>query len=98
MEESIWEFSPVPVDFLENCMMECSDEPNKNVTKSFLQKQGMETLIKRFKADLHHCASFINDSKKMKDSIRELYTKYVHQSDTVSQDLSLLFAHDCPVV
>uniref|UniRef100_A0A8D2P8L7 Cilia and flagella associated protein 57 n=1 Tax=Zosterops lateralis melanops TaxID=1220523 RepID=A0A8D2P8L7_ZOSLA len=61
----------------------------ENVTKSFLQKQGMETLIKRFKADLHHCASFINDSKKMKDSIRELYTKYVHQSDTVTEEADL---------
>lgn len=55
----------------------------------------METLIKRFKADLHNCVRFINDSKKMKDGIRELYTKYVHQPDVVSQDLCLLPAHDC---
>lgn len=66
-----------------------------NVTTSFLQRQNMETLIKRFKADLHNCVRFINDSKKMKDGIRELYTKYVHQPDVVSQDLCLLPAHDC---
>lgn len=74
--------------------MECSNEPNKNVTTSFLQKQNMETLIKRFKADLLNCVRFINDSKKLKDGIHELYTKYVHQPGMVSQDLCLLLAHD----
>ncbi|KAF1613185.1 UNVERIFIED_CONTAM: Cilia- and flagella-associated protein 57, partial [Eudyptes robustus] len=47
------------------------------------KKQNMEALIKRFKTDLHNCVGFIQDSKKMKDRIRELYTKYVQQSDTV---------------
>ncbi|NXJ89257.1 CFA57 protein, partial [Corythaixoides concolor] len=50
------------------------------------KKQNMETLIKRFKIDLHHCVGFIQDSKKMKDGIRELYTKYVQQSDTVETE------------
>lgn len=71
-------------------MIECSDEPNKNVPTSFLQKQNMETLIKRFKTDLHNCVGFIQDSRKMKDGIRELYTKYVQQSDLVSQALCFL--------
>lgn len=75
-------------------MMECSDEPNKNVTTSFLQRQDMETLIKRFKADLNNCVTFLHNPKKMKDSICELYSKYAHQPDTVSQDLCLLLAHD----
>lgn len=73
-------------------MIECSDEPSKNVPTSFLQKQNMEALIKRFKTDLHNCVGFIQDSKKMKDGIRELYSKYVQQSDTVSQGLCLLLA------
>uniref|UniRef100_A0A8B9NKF6 Cilia and flagella associated protein 57 n=1 Tax=Accipiter nisus TaxID=211598 RepID=A0A8B9NKF6_9AVES len=51
------------------------------------KKQNMETLIKRFKTDLHNCVGFIQDSRKMKDGIRELYTKYVQQSDLVSQAL-----------
>ncbi|NWZ34085.1 CFA57 protein, partial [Brachypodius atriceps] len=55
----------------------------REVHREMEKKQGMETLIKRFKADLHNCVSFINDSRQMKDSIRELYTKYVHQSDMV---------------
>ncbi|XP_067997149.1 cilia- and flagella-associated protein 57 [Melanerpes formicivorus] len=45
------------------------------------RKQNMETLVSRFKTDLHNCVGFIQDSKKMKNEIRELYTKYVQQSD-----------------
>ncbi|XP_068879220.1 cilia- and flagella-associated protein 57 [Aphelocoma coerulescens] len=55
----------------------------REVHREMEKKQNMETLIKRFKSDLHNCVSFIDDSKKMKDRIRELYTKYVHQSDLV---------------
>ncbi|XP_042660049.1 cilia- and flagella-associated protein 57 isoform X2 [Tyto alba] len=50
------------------------------------KKQNMETLIKRFKTDLHNCVGFIQDSKKMKDGIRELYSKYVQQSDLVETE------------
>ncbi|XP_009876698.1 PREDICTED: WD repeat-containing protein 65, partial [Apaloderma vittatum] len=50
------------------------------------KKQNMETLIKRVKTDLHNCVGFIQDSKKMKDGIRELYTKYVQQSDLVETE------------
>ncbi|NXT45627.1 CFA57 protein, partial [Pluvianellus socialis] len=50
------------------------------------KKQNMEALIKRFKTDLHNCVGFIQDSKKMKDGIRELYSKYVQQSDTVETE------------
>lgn len=73
-------------------VIECSDEQNKNVSTSFLQKQNMETLIKRFKTDLHNCVGFIQDSKKMKDGIRELCAKYVQQSDLVSQGICLVLA------
>ncbi|XP_065529668.1 cilia- and flagella-associated protein 57 isoform X2 [Lathamus discolor] len=45
------------------------------------KKQNMEALIKRFKADLHNCAGFIQEPKKLKSGIRELYTKYVQESD-----------------
>ncbi|NXW07254.1 CFA57 protein, partial [Fregetta grallaria] len=50
------------------------------------KKQNMEALMKRFKTDLHNCVGFIQDSKKMKDGIRELYTKYVQQSDMVETE------------
>lgn len=52
----------------------------------------MAAVIKRFKTDLHNCVGFIQDSKKMKDGIHELYAKYVQQSDMVSQGLYLLLA------
>uniref|UniRef100_A0A8C3R6X7 Cilia and flagella associated protein 57 n=1 Tax=Cyanoderma ruficeps TaxID=181631 RepID=A0A8C3R6X7_9PASS len=61
----------------------------REVHREMEKKQDMETLIKRFKADLHNCVSFINDSRKIKDNIRELYSKYVHQSDTVTEDADL---------
>uniref|UniRef100_A0A8C4V989 Cilia and flagella associated protein 57 n=1 Tax=Falco tinnunculus TaxID=100819 RepID=A0A8C4V989_FALTI len=50
------------------------------------KKHSMETLIKRFKADLHNCVGFIQDSRKMKDVICELYTKYVQQSNSVETE------------
>ncbi|NXN29526.1 CFA57 protein, partial [Nycticryphes semicollaris] len=50
------------------------------------KKQNMEAVIKRFKTDLHNCVGFIQDSKKMKDGIRELYSKYVQQSDAVEPE------------
>ncbi|XP_061201080.1 cilia- and flagella-associated protein 57 isoform X2 [Neopsephotus bourkii] len=45
------------------------------------KKQNMEAIIKRFKADLHNCAGLIQEPKKLKNGIRELYTKYVQESD-----------------
>ncbi|XP_016155520.1 PREDICTED: LOW QUALITY PROTEIN: cilia- and flagella-associated protein 57, partial [Ficedula albicollis] len=53
------------------------------VHREMEKKQDMETLIKRFKADLHNCVSYIHHPRKMKESICELYTKYVRQSDMV---------------
>ncbi|KAM9008065.1 cilia- and flagella-associated protein 57 isoform 2-T2 [Ara ararauna] len=45
------------------------------------KKHNMEALLKRFKADLHNCAGFIQEPQKLKNGIRELYTKYVQESD-----------------
>uniref|UniRef100_A0A8C5QD76 Cilia and flagella associated protein 57 n=1 Tax=Leptobrachium leishanense TaxID=445787 RepID=A0A8C5QD76_9ANUR len=41
----------------------------------------VEAVVKRFKTDLHNCAGFIQEPKKLKDSIAELYSKYVQESD-----------------
>lgn len=54
----------------------------------------MEALIKRFKMDLHNCVGFIQDYKKLKAGIRELYTKYVQQLEMVSQRLCLLLTDE----
>merc|ERR1719287_108222 len=36
-----------------------------------------QTIIKRFKNDLHECVQFIQDPKLLKDSVSSLYKKYV---------------------
>merc|ERR1719413_295202 len=36
-----------------------------------------QTIIKRFKNDLHECVQFIQDPKLLKDSVTGLYKKYV---------------------
>ncbi|KAM4721643.1 cilia- and flagella-associated protein 57 [Rhinophrynus dorsalis] len=41
----------------------------------------VEAVVKRFKTDLHNCAGFIQDPKKLKANIRDLYEKYVRDSD-----------------
>nr|XP_046216412.1 cilia- and flagella-associated protein 57 [Oncorhynchus gorbuscha] len=43
----------------------------------------VEALVRRFKTDLHNCVGFIQEPKRLKDSIRELYDHYVQQSDVV---------------
>uniref|UniRef100_A0A8C5TMF2 Cilia and flagella associated protein 57 n=1 Tax=Malurus cyaneus samueli TaxID=2593467 RepID=A0A8C5TMF2_9PASS len=45
------------------------------------ERQDMETFIKRFKADLYHCAGFIQHPRKLKNGVRELYSKYVQAVD-----------------
>ncbi|KAM5149014.1 cilia- and flagella-associated protein 57 [Mantella aurantiaca] len=41
----------------------------------------VEAVVKRFKTDLHNCVGFIQEPKKLKDNIRDLYNKYVQESD-----------------
>ena len=38
--------------------------------------------MKRFKTELYNCVGFIQDPKKLKESVKQLYQKYV-QDDTV---------------
>ncbi|XP_030427523.1 cilia- and flagella-associated protein 57 isoform X2 [Gopherus evgoodei] len=47
------------------------------------KERDMEALVKRFKTDLHNCVGFIQEPKKLKEGIRELYDKYVQQADMV---------------
>ncbi|XP_063795375.1 cilia- and flagella-associated protein 57 [Pseudophryne corroboree] len=41
----------------------------------------VEAIVKRFKIDLHNCVGFIQEPKKLKDTIRELYLKYMQEGD-----------------
>ncbi|XP_010213977.1 PREDICTED: WD repeat-containing protein 65-like isoform X1 [Tinamus guttatus] len=56
---------------------------DREVHRERQKEQNMKALIKRFKTDLHNCVGYIQDSKKLKDRICELYAKYVHQTDMV---------------
>ncbi|MBN3282186.1 CFA57 protein, partial [Polyodon spathula] len=51
--------------------------------KNMSRVRNGEALVKRFKTDLHTCVGFIQEPKKLKDCIRDLYERYVQQSDVV---------------
>ena len=42
----------------------------------------VEAVVKRFKTDLHNTVGFIQEPKKLKESIKQVYVKYV-SDDTV---------------
>ncbi|XP_066537794.1 cilia- and flagella-associated protein 57 [Hoplias malabaricus] len=56
---------------------------DKEMHKEMQRVRGMEALVRKFKIDLHNCVGFIQEPRKLKDSIRELYERYVQQSDVV---------------
>ncbi|KAM8930502.1 cilia- and flagella-associated protein 57 [Pelodytes ibericus] len=41
----------------------------------------VEAVVKHIKTDLHNCVGLIQEPKQLKDKIRELYSKYVQDSD-----------------
>ena len=52
----------------------------------------IEAVVKRFKTDLHNAAGFIQEPKKLKECVKELYGKYV-SDDTVSLFSFLSFTY-----
>ncbi|XP_042164207.1 cilia- and flagella-associated protein 57 [Oncorhynchus tshawytscha] len=56
---------------------------DKEMHKETQRVRDVEALVRRFKTDLHNCVGFIQEPKRLKDSIRELYEHYVQQSDVV---------------
>ncbi|XP_062412043.1 cilia- and flagella-associated protein 57 isoform X1 [Sardina pilchardus] len=55
----------------------------KEMSRELKRVKDVESLVHRFKTDLHHCVGFIQDPKRLKEVIRELYERYVQQSDVV---------------
>ncbi|XP_069083885.1 cilia- and flagella-associated protein 57 [Pleurodeles waltl] len=51
--------------------------------KEMQKVRDVEAVVKRFKTDLHNCVGYIQEPKKLKDTIVELYSKYVHTSDAM---------------
>uniref|UniRef100_A0A8C1LC29 Cilia- and flagella-associated protein 57-like n=1 Tax=Cyprinus carpio TaxID=7962 RepID=A0A8C1LC29_CYPCA len=56
---------------------------DKEMHKEMRKLQDIGVLVQRFKADLHTCVEFIQDPKRLKEHIRELYKCYVESSDVV---------------
>ncbi|XP_069559333.1 cilia- and flagella-associated protein 57 [Brachyistius frenatus] len=56
-------------------------EMNKEMQKG----KDLETHIQRLKADLHHCVGFIQDPRKLKDSIQKIHARYVTQAEAVEK-------------
>ncbi|XP_049338890.1 cilia- and flagella-associated protein 57 [Astyanax mexicanus] len=56
---------------------------DKEMHKEMQRVRNVEALVRRIKTDLHNCVGFIQEPKKLKDSIRTLYERYVQQSDVV---------------
>ncbi|XP_052403711.1 cilia- and flagella-associated protein 57 [Carassius gibelio] len=58
---------------------------DKEMHKEMRKLQDIGVLVQRFKADLHTCVEFIQDPKRLKEHIRELYKCYVEPSDVVEK-------------
>lgn len=58
---------------------------DKEIHKELKKVQDFGVLVQRFKADLHMCVEYIQDPKKLKENILELYKCYVQPSDVVEK-------------
>ncbi|KAI2667261.1 Cilia- and flagella-associated protein 57 [Labeo rohita] len=58
---------------------------DKEMHKEMRKVQDIGVLVQRFKADLHTCVECIQDPKRLKENIRELYKCYVQPSDVVEK-------------
>ncbi|CAB1332248.1 unnamed protein product, partial [Coregonus sp. 'balchen'] len=56
---------------------------DKEMHKGLKKVRDVEALVRRFKTDLHNCVGFIQEPKRLKDSIRDLYDRYAQQSDVL---------------
>ncbi|XP_053325091.1 cilia- and flagella-associated protein 57 [Spea bombifrons] len=54
---------------------------DREMHKERQKVRDVEAVVKRIKTDIHNCVGFIQEPKKLKDSIRDLYSKYVQDSD-----------------
>uniref|UniRef100_A0A8C5SHT4 Cilia and flagella associated protein 57 n=1 Tax=Laticauda laticaudata TaxID=8630 RepID=A0A8C5SHT4_LATLA len=56
---------------------------DREMHKEMQKERDMEALVKRFKTDIHNCVGLIQEPKKLKESIRDIYEKYVQKADRV---------------
>ncbi|XP_034550436.1 cilia- and flagella-associated protein 57 isoform X2 [Notolabrus celidotus] len=65
---------------------------DKEMQKEVQKVKDLETHLQRLKSDLHKCVGFIQEPKKLKDSVRTIYARYVPQpgeaeTKTVNEDV-----------
>ncbi|XP_037639358.1 cilia- and flagella-associated protein 57 [Sebastes umbrosus] len=58
---------------------------DKEMYKEMQKVKDLEMHLQRFKSDLHNCASFIQEPRKLKDSVQMIYARYVPQTDGVEK-------------
>ncbi|KAL1279856.1 hypothetical protein QQF64_014456 [Cirrhinus molitorella] len=58
---------------------------DKEMHKEMRKVQDIGVLVQRFKSDLHTCVECIQDPKRFKENVRELYKCYVQPSDVVEK-------------
>ncbi|KAK3567777.1 hypothetical protein QTP86_026459 [Hemibagrus guttatus] len=56
---------------------------DKERQKETQRVRDVEAVLHRLKTDLHNCVGFIQEPRKLKESVREIYERHVHQSDVV---------------
>lgn len=66
---------------------------NMNLSHLFCgQVKDLETHLQRLKSELHKCVSFIQDPRKLKDSVQMIYARYVGKADGVSGSYTVVDA------
>ncbi|XP_061086411.1 cilia- and flagella-associated protein 57-like [Conger conger] len=65
---------------------------DKDMRKKMERACDTSTVVKRFKADLLSCVGFIQDPKRLKESVLQMHARYIRQSDEdlLRQDLGKL--------
>ncbi|XP_070759353.1 cilia- and flagella-associated protein 57 isoform X2 [Enoplosus armatus] len=71
---------------------------DKEMRKEMQKGRDLETHLQRLKSELHNCAGFIQEPKKLKDSVQMIYARYVPQTDgveknSVDEDIQRAFCH-----
>uniref|UniRef100_A0A3Q1ITP4 EML-like second beta-propeller domain-containing protein n=1 Tax=Anabas testudineus TaxID=64144 RepID=A0A3Q1ITP4_ANATE len=58
---------------------------DKEMQKEMQKVKDLETHLQRFKSDLHNCVGFIQDPRRLKESMQMIYARYVKQTDGVEK-------------
>ncbi|KAK7907414.1 hypothetical protein WMY93_016026 [Mugilogobius chulae] len=58
---------------------------DKEMHKEMQKMKDLETHLQRLKSELHDCAGFIQEPKKLKDCVQMIYVRYVQPTDMVDK-------------